>query len=67
MGDVLVTQILLNRPRVMPVIRQLVAASMAEHVWMGGEEEFRLSTGPGATILRTVDGVSGPLRSVTNT
>ena len=32
MRDVLVTQILLNRSRVMPVIRQLVAAGMAQHV-----------------------------------
>ena len=45
MRDVLVTQILLNRSRVMPVIRQLVAASMAEHVRVNGKRYGSISAG----------------------
>jgi hypothetical protein len=46
MRDVLVTQILLNCSRIMPVIRQLVAASMAQHVRMYGKRDS--SDAPGA-------------------
>jgi hypothetical protein len=47
MCDVLVTQILLNRSRIVPVVRKLIATGMAEHVRVNGKWEFRLSTSPG--------------------
>jgi hypothetical protein len=39
--DVPMPEILLNRPRVVPLVRQLVARRMTEHVRMNGEGEFR--------------------------
>lgn len=39
--DVPMPQVLLNRPRVVPLIGKLVAGGVPEHVRMDGEGEFR--------------------------
>ena len=39
--DVLVTQIMLNRPCVLSVVRQLEPSRVPEHVWMDRETQFR--------------------------
>lgn len=39
--DVLVPEVLLDRSRVVPLVRKLVAGRVTEHVRMDGEGEFR--------------------------
>ena len=46
MLNILVPEVGLQRARVVALIRQLVAASMAQHVRMGLEAELRLNPGP---------------------
>ena len=43
MHDVLVPEVVLQRARVVPVIRELVPAGVAEHVWMDREWDLRRS------------------------
>ncbi len=45
--DVPVAQIMLKRPCIVAVDRQLEAASVAQHVGMDGERQSGLSTGSG--------------------
>jgi hypothetical protein len=66
MLNVAVPQIMLDRPRVLPVVGQLVAGGVAQHVgWTGNS--MPASRPARATILRTASAQSGALRSLTNT
>ena len=46
MLDIAVTEVGLKRPRVVPVVRQGVAAGVPEHVWMRVEGKTRFSASP---------------------
>jgi hypothetical protein len=59
--DVPVAEVVLDRPRVVPVIRELVAARMPQG------KLNRASLPALATIFRTPESVSGPRRSVLKT
>lgn len=64
--DVPVSEVVLDRARVPSLVGELEAVSMAQHVWMDREAEFRFLTGS-ATILRAFEVVIGPPRSVVKT
>lgn len=66
MLNVLMPQVMLNRPRILPIVRQLKPASMAKHVWVS--RKIEASPRPALAIsLRTAESVIGPFRSVTKT
>ncbi len=56
MRDVLVPEVLLDRPRILALAGELETAGMPQHVRVDGEGEFG-----------ELAGVIGPSRSVTNT
>ena len=62
--DVPVTEVMLDRAGIPSVVGQLVAGRMAQHVRVDGKPEAGGLTGPGDNLA---DGVSGALRSLTNT
>ncbi len=46
MLDILVAEIRLQRPRIVPSVGEGVATGVPEHVWMGLETELRLDGCP---------------------
>ena len=66
MLNVAVSQIMLDRPRVLPVVGQLVAGGVAQHVRMD-RDSMPASRSGRPTILRTASAQSGALRSLMNT
>jgi len=44
--DVTVAEVMLNGPRVLAVVRQLVAGGMAQHVGVDRERDAGVATGP---------------------
>lgn len=52
MLDLLVAQVLPDRPGVVPIVRQLEPAGVAQHVGMDRERETRLLPGPGSSAPR---------------
>ena len=64
--DILVPEVVLNRPHVLPVVGQLVTRRVSQRVRV--DRERRGAAAPArATIFRTPESVSGPPRSVVNT
>ena len=66
MLNVLVPEIVLERPRVLTIVGELKPAGMAQHVRMDWERHLRGLTEP-AIILRNPTALIGALRSLMNT
>src|SRR5882724_5113767 len=62
--DVPMPEVVLDRPRIVPLVRQLEPAGMPEHVGMGREAELRLPARPRHDL--PAESVRGPRRSVVN-
>ena len=65
--DVAMPQEKLNGPRILLVIGELIAAPMPELVRVHRENPSPATSPAWAIILRTLESVSGPLRSERNT
>ena len=66
MLNVAVPQIMLDRPRVLAVVGQLVAGGVAQHVRMDGELDAGFASGSTDDLAHRI-GQNGALRSLTNT
>jgi len=51
-----VSEVVLQRPRVVPVVRELEPAGVAEHVWVGGERQPGRQAGPGHELADVARG-----------
>ena len=54
--DVAVSQVLLDRPRILPVVGQFVSCGVAQHMWVNLERDAGLAPSPVDDLAYCIDG-----------